>query len=304
MIVLSTGGLMAGGTLRRSLRRLPGWDAAMRRRRALGRSLADARAGVVPAAVLQAEDLPVLVFTDRSPLQRADPDGGRPERDRLAGPLQAGKHRNLARAAQRLDGILLRPGETLSFWRLVGAPTARRGFAAGPVLREEELDAGSGGGLCAASNLLHWLALHTDLELVEHSEHTVDPFPDRERTIPWGAGCTVTWPRLDLRVANRGTLTYQWRLSIAAGFLVGRVLADRVPAHAYVVYEREAAFAAAADGFRRSNQLWRRVHDAGDGRMLGEQLLVRNDAPTAYRPARLGAVPALPPRPLRLPTRS
>ena len=41
--------------------------------------------------------------------------------------LQRSKVTNLRLAAARLDGLTLRPGETLSFWRAVGKPTRRRG---------------------------------------------------------------------------------------------------------------------------------------------------------------------------------
>lgn len=42
--------------------------------------------------------------------------------------LQHNKVHNLSLAVPRLDGVVLRPGETLSYWRRIGPPTARRGY--------------------------------------------------------------------------------------------------------------------------------------------------------------------------------
>ena len=48
--------------------------------------------------------------------------------------LQENKVANLRLAAARLDGIVLRPGETFSYWRLIGKPTRRKGYKEGMVL--------------------------------------------------------------------------------------------------------------------------------------------------------------------------
>ena len=45
--------------------------------------------------------------------------------------LQHNKVKSLKVAASCIDGLLLKPGETFSFWRLVGKPSARRGFKTG-----------------------------------------------------------------------------------------------------------------------------------------------------------------------------
>lgn len=287
---------MTGASARRALRALPGWQPLMRRRGWLARGIEDTRARTRFASCHQPDDLAVTVADHASPLSRSAPTEPTAPED----PLQAGKVRNLAAAATRLDGVLLRPGETFSFWHLVGAPAARRGFAPGVVLLDDQLDADTGGGLCAASNLLHWLALHADLDVVEHAEHTVDPFPDRNRTVPWGAGCTVSWPRLDLRIVNRSELTYQWRLAIRDGELAGALLADRMPEHAYQVFERDPGFDLVDGVPHRHNELWRAILDPRTGERLGEHRLARNHAPTAYRPPLVGPLPALVP-PVRLP---
>jgi len=49
--------------------------------------------------------------------------------------LQRNKVTNLRLACARLDGLLLRPGETMSYWYLIGKPTAGKGYLPGMILR-------------------------------------------------------------------------------------------------------------------------------------------------------------------------
>ena len=71
------------------------------------------------ASTRQAESLPALVKGHCSVIRR-----------RLAGVdprLQEGKARNLELAAAQVNGLIIAPGETFSFWRTVGNATRRRG---------------------------------------------------------------------------------------------------------------------------------------------------------------------------------
>ena len=69
--------------------------------------------------------------------------------------MQHNKVDSLKVAASCIDGIVLKPGETFSFWRLVGKPSARRGFKSGMVLRNGTEAQGMGGGLCQMTNLIY-----------------------------------------------------------------------------------------------------------------------------------------------------
>lgn len=42
--------------------------------------------------------------------------------------LQENKIVNISIASKAIDGIVIGPGETFSFWKLVGSPTAERGY--------------------------------------------------------------------------------------------------------------------------------------------------------------------------------
>src|SRR5437868_1673773 len=98
--------------------------------------------------------------------------------------LQRNKITNLRLAAARLNQIVIAPGETFSFWYLIGEPSARRGFVEGLLIHSGRMAHGVGGGLCQLSNLVYWLALHTPLTVSERHHHQFDAFPDSGRVLP------------------------------------------------------------------------------------------------------------------------
>ena len=77
--------------------------------------------------------------------------------------LQKNKVVNLQLAAARLNGVVLRPGETFSYWRLIGKPSRKKGYREGMVLFLGRIGSDVGGGLCQLSNLIFWMTLHTCL---------------------------------------------------------------------------------------------------------------------------------------------
>lgn len=97
--------------------------------------------------------------------------------------LQDNKTINLRIAAAKLNGLVIRPGETFSYWRLIGKPT-REGYVDGMILNHGKVTVGVGGGLCQLSNLIYWLTLHTPLTVIERYRHSYDVFPDSGRTQP------------------------------------------------------------------------------------------------------------------------
>ena len=143
-------------------------------------------------------ELPVRVKKHGSLLLR-----GSPRRDAL----QHNKVVNLRLASARTDGVVIRPGETFSFNKVVGNCTRRKGYLVGMRLSNGDAEAGVGGGICQLANLLHWMFLHSPLTVVERSEHSFDPFPDKNRVLPWGVGCSIAWNYVDLVVRMTRTFT-------------------------------------------------------------------------------------------------
>ncbi|WP_244932257.1 VanW family protein [Nocardioides sp. W7] len=198
--------------------------------------------------------------------------------------LQHGKVANLRIAAPRVDGLLLRPGQTFSFNRTVGSCSRRRGYVDGLRLRDGRPVPGVGGGVCQLANLLHWLFLHSPLTVLERSEHSVDPFPDNGRVLPWGVGCTIAYNYVDLVVRNDTDTTFQLRTRVGARHLHGELRADRELARSYRVEARHEEFVRLDGVVHRRNEIWRTVVDRGTGEQLYDELIRRNCARVVYEP--------------------
>lgn len=198
--------------------------------------------------------------------------------------LQRNKVVNLGLAAERLDGLLVRPGQTFSFWWHVRRPTTRRGFVDGLVLDHGRLTQAVGGGMCQMTNLLFWMTLHTPLTVVERWRHSYDVFPDAGRTQPFGSGATCAWPVLDLQVANRTTSTFRLAVGVDGTHLRGAWTADAPVLETYEVYEAQHLITNEAPGvFLRHNVLRRRVR-AASGAEVADELVAANQALLMYQP--------------------
>lgn len=198
--------------------------------------------------------------------------------------LQHNKVTNLRLAAARVDGLLLRPGETFSFNKVVGNCTRRRGYLEGMRLSNGEAIAGVGGGICQLANLLHWMVLHSALTVTERSEHSFDPFPDNGRVLPWGTGCSIVYNYVDLQVRNDTDSTFQLKVSVGDRYLEGELRADREQPSSYSVFARDERFFRFGGEYFRANEIWRTVTDRRTGNRTGEELLRRNCGLVKYVP--------------------
>lgn len=197
---------------------------------------------------------------------------------------QENKIINLKLAVSQLNGIVLHPGETFSYWKLIGKPSARKGYREGMVLFLGQIGSDIGGGLCQLSNLIFWMTLHTPLTVVERYRHSHDVFPDANRTQPFGSGATCAYPHRDLMIRNDTDQDFQLCLSVGDTHLKGEWRAIRPPEHRYEIVEKNPCiWQVSWGGYIRHNELFRLVYDV-QGAFLEEQFLFENDAIMMYSP--------------------
>ena len=203
--------------------------------------------------------------------------------------LQRNKVVNLRLASAQTDGVLIRPGETFSFNKVVGSCTARKGYVEGMRLSNGDAVPGVGGGICQLANLVHWMVLHSPLTVVERSEHSFDPFPDKGRVLPWGVGCSIVYNYVDLVFRNDTDATFQLRTWVGERHLRGECAPTGPPRRRTASRRgtRSSSSRASADGteqvFRR-NEIWRTVIDKRTGDTVGDELVKRNRALVKYLP--------------------
>jgi len=198
--------------------------------------------------------------------------------------LQHNKVTNLRLASARVDGLLIRPGETFSFNKVVGNCTRRKGYVEGMKLSNGDAEAGIGGGLCQLANLLHWMFLHSPLTVVERSEHSFDPFPDKGRVLPWGVGCSIVYNYVDLVVRNDTAITFELLVHVGERHLHGELRSSTETPHTYSVFARDEEFWQCDGRVYRRNEIWRRVVSRKSGNVEREELLKKNCALVKYLP--------------------
>lgn len=113
-----------------------------------------------------------------------------------------GKLHNLTLAARKLDAIRVRPGETVSFWRIIGRPIEANGFQIGRAIVNDRLGADIGGGLCQVASLLYELGLRGGMAIGEHHAHSRDLYTEDTRFTPLGLDAAIVWGFKDVRWRN------------------------------------------------------------------------------------------------------
>jgi len=197
---------------------------------------------------------------------------------------QKNKVINLKLAVERLDGLVLNPGETFSYWKLIGKPTRRKGYREGMVLFLGQIGGDIGGGLCQLSNLIFWMTLHTPLTVVERYRHSHDVFPDANRTQPFGSGATCAYPHRDLMIRNDTAQPFQLSLRVGETHLEGEWRSVAPPEHRYEIVEQDHRIEQMSwGGYVRHNALFRNVWNP-DGALEETQFLFTNDAIMMYSP--------------------
>ena len=104
---------------------------------------------------------------------------------------------NVRLSAEALDGIVLEPGQLLSFDAIVGPRTLERGYLQAPVILHETRQVQTGGGVCQTASTLFVAGLLSGLSSVERSRHSspVD-------YIAHGYDATIAWGAKDLKLRN------------------------------------------------------------------------------------------------------
>lgn len=100
---------------------------------------------------------------------------------------------NMSRALSNFDGMVVYPGQTVSFFDTCGPCGAAEGYLIAGVVGGE----GYGGGICQASTTLYGAVLRAGLTIVERQNHTKP-----STYVPIGQDAMVNWGSSDFRFRN------------------------------------------------------------------------------------------------------
>ncbi|MCI5668291.1 MAG: VanW family protein [Oscillospiraceae bacterium] len=195
--------------------------------------------------------------------------------------LQRNKAVNLRLACAKINGIIIRPGETFSFWRLVGEPGEKQGYREGLVINAGKLGRGTGGGLCQLANLIHWLVLNSPLTVTELVHHSDALFPDSGRRVPFGTGTSVFYKNVDYRFRNTTDRDVQLLVWVDENELCGELRATDPFPYKYRITEENQGFIEEDGVFYRVSRVFRLTLDR-DRHVMRRELVLDNHSRVMY----------------------
>jgi vancomycin resistance protein YoaR len=116
-----------------------------------------------------------------------------------------GRIHNVALAASRFNGVLIAPGETLSFNKTLGDVSAATGYQQAYIIKEGRTVLGDGGGVCQVSTTLFRAAMDAGLPILERHAHAYRVHYYEEGGFKPGMDATVFDPSDDLKIKNDTT---------------------------------------------------------------------------------------------------
>lgn len=217
--------------------------------------------------------LPYVLFHHESVLIRELPD--------VDLTLQNNKVTNITLALKHINGMIIHPGETFSFWRSVGETTKKKGYKEGLQLYSRNLSKGVGGGLCQLTNMIHQLVLHSPMEVVELHHHTDALFPDVNRRVPFGTGTSINYNNKDYRFKNTTNQDMQLSFKIADGKLIGELRSNQLLDVSYKLLEENHFFQKEGDRYYRHSEVNRITYNSL-GHQINKERILNNHSEVLY----------------------
>ncbi len=144
---------------------------------------------------------------------------------------------NIRQAAAALDEVIIPPEGMLSFNRQVGPRLVERGYQMAPVIIDDELEPGVGGGVCQVASTLFAAAIHGGLEIVSRRSHSRP-----SGYLPLGLDATVLDGEVDLVLKNPYSVPLIVHTSFPGHYRLRVELLGRLPpaqfTHSYRVTKR------------------------------------------------------------------
>ena len=196
--------------------------------------------------------------------------------------LQKNKVKNLKLASKKIDGLIVKPGEEFSFWKLVGNATKRKGYLEGLIISNSKFKKGYGGGLCQLANMIHWLILHSPLEVTELHHHSDALFPDVKRRVPFGTGTSISYNALDYRFKNVTKYPVQLRLWLDDTMLYGELRGMEELENKYKLVEEDNHYAQENGIYYRNSKVYRIVTNKKTKEELIKELILNNHSKVMY----------------------
>lgn len=196
--------------------------------------------------------------------------------------LQKNKAVNIKLASAKINGIIIRPGETFSFWRTIGKITKKKGYRDGRIISGNKLTPGLGGGLCNLGNTIHWLILHSPLEVTEFHSHSDALAPDEGKRVPFSSGTSVYYNYIDYRFKNNTDQNIQLLVWCKDDKLFSELRSEKPIQYNYELLEENHHFHKEGDKYFRISKIYKVTTDKSTGKVIGKKLVRDNHSEVMY----------------------
>ncbi|MCQ2287526.1 MAG: VanW family protein [Muribaculaceae bacterium] len=230
------------------------------------------------AATRSEQQMPVVVYSHSGNMIKRGPG--------IDEQLQLNKADNIRLACSRMNGLVIQPGESFSFWHYVGKTSKKNGFTEGRVIVNGKLVAGTGGGLCNLANTLHLLVMHSPMTITElhHHSDALAPDPDGVRT-PYSAGTSVNYNFVDFRFRNDTQQPVQLCTWCNGDTLHAQLRTTTEYPNTYRIVEEHHHFHKEDNGhYYRISKIYRETLDRNTGQVISRDLKWDNHSKVMFDP--------------------
>lgn len=195
---------------------------------------------------------------------------------------QFNKAKNIELACQKLNGLVIKPGEVFSFWKLVGKISEKKGYKAGRVIERNKLILGIGGGICNLANTINLLVIHSPLLITEFHTHSDALAPDETGRIPLNAGTSVSYNHIDYRFKNTTNQSFQLMLWCEGEVLHAALRSERELPYTYDILEENHHFKKEKEKFYRISKIYKATLSKTSGDMVEKTLIWDNHSEVMF----------------------
>lgn len=143
---------------------------------------------------------------------------------------------NLILASNKINGVVLMPGEKFSFNEVVGERTIAAGYKNAAIFVNGQVEDGLAGGICQVSSTLYDAVIGANLEIVERHNHS-----KFTSYLPGGKDATVVWGRYDFQFKNSREYPIKIEMSIQNGIATASIYGIKTNEEYEIVIESQCA---------------------------------------------------------------
>lgn len=198
--------------------------------------------------------------------------------------LQRNKAENIRLASSKINGLIINPGESFSFWKYVGKTSKRNGFAEGRVIVNGKLISGVGGGLCNLANTINLLIMKSPLTITEVHHHSDALAPDHDGVrVPYSAGTSVNYNFLDYRFRNDTDQPFQLCVWCEDDYLNAELRTTRELTYSYRIVEENHHFHKEENGkYYRNSKIYIEKVNMISGEVIERKLNWKNHSEVMF----------------------